>query len=78
MLKKQHSPVLGTPSEKGDKKSLEDMRTQLEVLRQQVRTAGSKPGWVLYSTISPSPLRTVPARIPVLSFSKKNQFSHSP
>ncbi|NWW87793.1 TNIP3 protein, partial [Rhynochetos jubatus] len=37
VLKKQHSPVLGTPSEKGDKNSLEDMRTQLEVLRQQVQ-----------------------------------------
>ncbi|KFQ34727.1 TNFAIP3-interacting protein 3, partial [Merops nubicus] len=36
-LKKQHSPVLGTPSEKGDRNSLEDMRTQLEVLRQQVQ-----------------------------------------
>ncbi|XP_029876643.1 TNFAIP3-interacting protein 3 [Aquila chrysaetos chrysaetos] len=37
VLKKQHSPVLGTPSEKGDRKSLEEMRTQLEVLRQQVQ-----------------------------------------
>ncbi|KFZ61196.1 TNFAIP3-interacting protein 3, partial [Podiceps cristatus] len=37
VLKRQHSPVLGTPSEKGDRKSLEDMRTQLEVLRQQVQ-----------------------------------------
>ncbi|KFP11991.1 TNFAIP3-interacting protein 3, partial [Egretta garzetta] len=37
VLKKQHSPVLGTPSEKGDRNSLEDMRTQLEVLRQQVQ-----------------------------------------
>ncbi|KFO84749.1 TNFAIP3-interacting protein 3, partial [Buceros rhinoceros silvestris] len=37
VLKKQHSPVLGAPSEKGDRKSLEDMRTQLEVLRQQVQ-----------------------------------------
>ncbi|NXH65854.1 TNIP3 protein, partial [Hydrobates tethys] len=37
VLKKQHSPVLGTPSEKGDRNSLEDMRTQLEVLRQQVK-----------------------------------------
>ncbi|KFO81588.1 TNFAIP3-interacting protein 3, partial [Cuculus canorus] len=37
VLKKQRSPVLGTPSEKGDKNSLEDMRTQLEVLRQQVQ-----------------------------------------
>ncbi|NXW59731.1 TNIP3 protein, partial [Eurystomus gularis] len=36
-LKKQHSPVLGTPSEKGDRNSFEDMRTQLEVLRQQVQ-----------------------------------------
>ncbi|XP_009585494.1 PREDICTED: TNFAIP3-interacting protein 3 [Fulmarus glacialis] len=36
-LKKQQSPVLGTPSEKGDRNSLEDMRTQLEVLRQQVQ-----------------------------------------
>ncbi|XP_076193788.1 TNFAIP3-interacting protein 3 isoform X1 [Aptenodytes patagonicus] len=37
VLKKQHSPVVGTPSEKGDRNSLEDMRTQLEVLRQQVQ-----------------------------------------
>ncbi|KAF1466963.1 TNFAIP3-interacting protein 3, partial [Megadyptes antipodes antipodes] len=37
VLRKQHSPVLGTPSEKGDRNSLEDMRTQLEVLRQQVQ-----------------------------------------
>ncbi|NWR65054.1 TNIP3 protein, partial [Bucorvus abyssinicus] len=37
VLKKQHSPVLGTPSEKGDRESLEDMRTQLDVLRQQVQ-----------------------------------------
>ncbi|NXT29386.1 TNIP3 protein, partial [Syrrhaptes paradoxus] len=37
VLKKEHSPVLGTPSEKGDRNSLEDMRTQLEVLRQQVQ-----------------------------------------
>ncbi|XP_075565521.1 TNFAIP3-interacting protein 3 [Pelecanus crispus] len=37
VLKKQQSPVLGTPSEKGDRNSLEDMRTQLEVLRQQVQ-----------------------------------------
>ncbi|KFW89794.1 TNFAIP3-interacting protein 3, partial [Phalacrocorax carbo] len=37
VLKKQRSPVLGTPSEKGDRNSLEDMRTQLEVLRQQVQ-----------------------------------------
>ncbi|NXV99924.1 TNIP3 protein, partial [Fregetta grallaria] len=37
VLKKQHSPVLGTPSEKGGRNSLEDMRTQLEVLRQQVQ-----------------------------------------
>ncbi|NXY41041.1 TNIP3 protein, partial [Ceuthmochares aereus] len=37
VLKKQHLPVLGTPSEKGDRNSLEDMRTQLEVLRQQVQ-----------------------------------------
>ncbi|KAM7111935.1 TNFAIP3-interacting protein 3 isoform 7-T15 [Ciconia maguari] len=37
VLKKQHSPVLGTPSEKGDRNSLEEMRTQLEVLRQQVQ-----------------------------------------
>ncbi|NXI37100.1 TNIP3 protein, partial [Galbula dea] len=36
-LKKQHSPVLGTPSEKSDRNSLEDMRTQIEVLRQQVQ-----------------------------------------
>ncbi|NXO52788.1 TNIP3 protein, partial [Aramus guarauna] len=37
VLKKQSSPVLGTPSEKGDRNSLEDMRTQLDVLRQQVQ-----------------------------------------
>ncbi|KFP63344.1 TNFAIP3-interacting protein 3, partial [Cariama cristata] len=37
VLKKQHSPVLGTLSEKGDRNSPEDMRTQLEVLRQQVQ-----------------------------------------
>ncbi|NWX53087.1 TNIP3 protein, partial [Steatornis caripensis] len=37
VLKKQHSPVLGTPSERGDRNNLEDMRTQLEVLRQQVQ-----------------------------------------
>ncbi|NXA28527.1 TNIP3 protein, partial [Ibidorhyncha struthersii] len=37
VLKKQHSPVLGTSSEKGDRSSHEDMRTQLEVLRQQVQ-----------------------------------------
>ncbi|NXI49166.1 TNIP3 protein, partial [Chloroceryle aenea] len=37
VLKKQHSPVLGTPSEKSDMNSLEDMRTQLELLRQQVQ-----------------------------------------
>ncbi|NXD78595.1 TNIP3 protein, partial [Halcyon senegalensis] len=37
VLKNQHSPVLGTSSEKGDRNSLEDMRTQLEVLRQQVQ-----------------------------------------
>ncbi|XP_074896337.1 TNFAIP3-interacting protein 3 [Buteo buteo] len=37
VLKKQHSPVLGTPSEKDDRNSLEEMRTQLEVLRQQVQ-----------------------------------------
>ncbi|KFV15155.1 TNFAIP3-interacting protein 3, partial [Pterocles gutturalis] len=37
VLKKEHSPVLGTASEKGDRNSLEDMRTQLEVLRQQVQ-----------------------------------------
>ncbi|NWH64210.1 TNIP3 protein, partial [Geococcyx californianus] len=37
VLKKKHSPVLGTPSDKGDRNSLEDMRTQLEVLRQQVQ-----------------------------------------
>ncbi|NWR68778.1 TNIP3 protein, partial [Centropus unirufus] len=37
VLKKQHSPVLGNPSEKGDRNSLEDMRTQLEVLKQQVQ-----------------------------------------
>ncbi|NXW87989.1 TNIP3 protein, partial [Alopecoenas beccarii] len=37
LLKKQHSPVPGTPLEKGDRKSLEDMRIQLEVLRQQVQ-----------------------------------------
>ncbi|NWX67559.1 TNIP3 protein, partial [Alca torda] len=36
-LKKQHSPVLGTPPEKGDRNSPEDMRTQLEVLKQQVQ-----------------------------------------
>ncbi|NWS51413.1 TNIP3 protein, partial [Chunga burmeisteri] len=36
-LNKQHSPVLGTLSEKGDRNSPEDMRTQLEVLRQQVQ-----------------------------------------
>ncbi|KAM6136384.1 LOW QUALITY PROTEIN: TNFAIP3-interacting protein 3 [Phoenicopterus ruber ruber] len=40
VLKKQHSPVLGTPSGKGDRNSLEDMRTQLEVLRQQVQIYG--------------------------------------
>ncbi|XP_042652810.1 TNFAIP3-interacting protein 3 [Tyto alba] len=37
VLKKQHSPVLGTPSEKDNRNSLEDMRTQLEVLQQQVQ-----------------------------------------
>ncbi|XP_071664193.1 TNFAIP3-interacting protein 3 isoform X2 [Patagioenas fasciata] len=37
VLKKQHSPVLGTPSEKDDANNLEDMRIQLEVLRQQVQ-----------------------------------------
>uniref|UniRef100_A0A8C3KNB4 TNFAIP3 interacting protein 3 n=1 Tax=Calidris pygmaea TaxID=425635 RepID=A0A8C3KNB4_9CHAR len=37
VLKKQQSPVLGTPSENGDRNSLEDMRTQLEVLKQQVQ-----------------------------------------
>ncbi|KAK2545995.1 Tnip3 isoform B [Columba livia] len=37
VLKKQHSPVLGTPSEKNDTNSLEDMKIQLEVLRQQVQ-----------------------------------------
>ncbi|NWQ89264.1 TNIP3 protein, partial [Burhinus bistriatus] len=37
VLENQHSPVLGTSSEKGDRSSLEDMRTQLEVLRQQVQ-----------------------------------------
>ncbi|KFZ64516.1 TNFAIP3-interacting protein 3, partial [Antrostomus carolinensis] len=36
-LKKQHSPVLGTLSQKSDMKILEDMRTQLEVLKQQVQ-----------------------------------------
>lgn len=36
-LKKQQSPVLGTPSEKGERNNPEDMRTQLEVLRQQVQ-----------------------------------------
>ncbi|XP_075607182.1 TNFAIP3-interacting protein 3 isoform X4 [Balearica regulorum gibbericeps] len=37
VLKKQRSPVLGTPSENGDRNSVEDMRTQLDVLRQQVQ-----------------------------------------
>ncbi|NWS73139.1 TNIP3 protein, partial [Crotophaga sulcirostris] len=37
VLKNKHSPVLGTPSDKGDRRSVEDMRTQLEVLRQQVQ-----------------------------------------
>lgn len=63
MLKKQHSPVLGTPSEKGDRNSLEDMRTQLEVLRQQVRTAGSKPGWISHGIILPFLPRIVPGRL---------------
>ncbi|XP_031408952.1 TNFAIP3-interacting protein 3 isoform X6 [Meleagris gallopavo] len=34
---KKNSSVLGTPSETGDKNSLDDMRTQLEVLKQQVQ-----------------------------------------
>ncbi|XP_030306741.1 TNFAIP3-interacting protein 3 [Calypte anna] len=37
VLEKQHSPVLGTTSEEGDRNSLEDMRTQLEVPRQQMK-----------------------------------------
>lgn len=68
VLKKQHSPVLGTPSEKGDRNSLEDMRTQLEVLRQQVRTAGSNPGWFSYSMILPSLPKIVPGRLATQSF----------
>lgn len=43
VLQKKHQSVPGTPSEGVDKNSLEDMRTQLEVLQQQVRMAGSKP-----------------------------------
>ncbi|OWK58626.1 TNFAIP3-interacting protein 3 [Lonchura striata] len=35
MLKKQHPPVVGTPPGKGDRSSIEEMRTQLEVLKQQ-------------------------------------------
>ncbi|KAM4672106.1 LOW QUALITY PROTEIN: TNFAIP3-interacting protein 3 [Amazona ochrocephala] len=37
VLKKQHTPVLGTPSQKGGRNSLEDMRAQPEVLRHQVQ-----------------------------------------
>ncbi|NXI65769.1 TNIP3 protein, partial [Anseranas semipalmata] len=37
VLKKKHTSVPGTPSEGVDKNSLEDMTTQLEVLRQQVQ-----------------------------------------
>jgi len=63
ILKKQHSPVLATPSEKGDRNSLEDMRTQLEVLKQQVRKAESRPGWISYSVILPSLPRIAPGRL---------------
>lgn len=34
---KKNSSILRTPSETGDKNSLDDMRTQLEVLKQQVQ-----------------------------------------
>ncbi|NXV00038.1 TNIP3 protein, partial [Cettia cetti] len=37
VLKKQHSPLVGTPPGKGDRNSTEEMRTQLEVLKQQVQ-----------------------------------------
>ncbi|KAM9578222.1 LOW QUALITY PROTEIN: TNFAIP3-interacting protein 3 [Guaruba guarouba] len=37
VLKKQHTPVLGTPSEKDGRNRFEDMRTQLELLRHQVQ-----------------------------------------
>ncbi|XP_031408951.1 TNFAIP3-interacting protein 3 isoform X5 [Meleagris gallopavo] len=42
---KKNSSVLGTPSETGDKNSLDDMRTQLEVLKQQMKTCpkGKEP-----------------------------------
>lgn len=40
---KKNCSVLGTPSEAGDKNSLDDMKTQLEVLKQQVRMARRKP-----------------------------------
>ncbi|XP_054679795.1 TNFAIP3-interacting protein 3 isoform X4 [Grus americana] len=43
VLKKQRSPVLGTPSENGDRNSLEDMRTQLDVLRQQTKDLPVQP-----------------------------------
>ncbi|KFO60719.1 TNFAIP3-interacting protein 3, partial [Corvus brachyrhynchos] len=36
-LKKQHPPVVGTPPGKGDRSSIEEMRTQLGVLKQQVQ-----------------------------------------
>ncbi|NXD68668.1 TNIP3 protein, partial [Eolophus roseicapillus] len=65
VLEKQHTPVLGTP-EKGGGNSLEDMRTQLEVLRQQVRTAGSKPRQTSQSVFM-SPLPGTTKGLPVQS-----------
>lgn len=66
-LKKQQVPALGT-LEKADRNSLEDMRTQVEVLRQQVRTARNNPEWVSYSINLVSHPRIVPRRLAVQNF----------
>lgn len=51
---KKNSSVLRTPSETGDKNSFGDMRTQLEVLRQQVRMAKRKPSRISCYVVLPS------------------------
>ncbi|XP_048160196.1 TNFAIP3-interacting protein 3 isoform X3 [Corvus hawaiiensis] len=42
-LKKQHPPVVGTPPGKGDRSSIEEMRTQLGVLKQQTKELPVQP-----------------------------------
>ncbi|XP_057285903.1 TNFAIP3-interacting protein 3, partial [Pezoporus wallicus] len=74
VLKKQDTPVLGTPSEMGGRNSLEDMRIQLEVLRHQVRVAGifiiwiSRDCWVYNFAIPAGVLGVYEVHIAVIMF----------